>query len=156
MAKGNTTTGKGKAITPTKAPLKKPTLKKAPEPPKKALMKKKGPQKWAAADDSSDRWPRKKKRANKSNDAVEDDEVVEVDESDEENEIVKDVSGHDSPNASDTEVWFWIFNWSIQIVNNYVGGWASGSSPDIHPLHARYAERPGQGPSSNLLREEHR
>ena len=52
MAKGNTT-GKGKATTHTKAPLKKltPKTRKAPRPLKKALMKKKGPQK-RAADDS--------------------------------------------------------------------------------------------------------
>jgi hypothetical protein len=68
MAKGNTSTAKGKATARTKAPLKKPAPKKAP--PKKGSTKNKRPQKRAAEDESSedeseesDHRPRKRKRS---------------------------------------------------------------------------------------------
>ena len=107
MAKGNTSTAKGKGSTRTT--LKKLAPKKAP--PKKGLTKKKGPQKRAAEDSSSedesdddsesDHRPWKRKRAKKDHS---DPEVVEKNEPEEEHEPLANDDGHNSPNDSEVRI----------------------------------------------------
>ena len=113
MAKGNTSTRKGKATVHAKAPPMKPAPKKAPT--KNAPTKKKRSQKRAAVDESSDESsdketdhrPWKKKRAKLLKDTTNhDSKEVDVDEHDRETDMLADEQegGQDLDSQNDSEV----------------------------------------------------
>lgn len=161
MAKGNTSSGKGKAAVRMKATSKSSSKQPAPKKPapKKKPTNNKGSRKRPATEESSedsseeesDHRPKKKKRAKVSEDVSDEEEGEPVNNNQPEETLHDEaVGGHDSPNES--EVGRNLQFSSIHIINGYTGRRAPRSPPYIQPRHGPNTEGPGKRPSTDLHR----